>query len=312
MKFFPSSMWLILLLSVAFTPYSVSAQAFATTTNTVFVAPSTTTDQESPESILRSYFSDLPIMIEIARCESQFRQFTDSGTVLGTQDGSGMIGLFQISEIVHKNTALSLNMDIYTTKGNIAYARYLYTNHQTDPWVSSFPCWNKNPVPESSVSATSSPASSPLTTNLSFGMIHPEVLTLQQILNAKGFLVATSGPGSIGNETDKFGNLTRKAVRNFQCTRNIVCTGDEFSSSYGVVGLRTREALAQYTPGSQVPETSFAPQIQPATPMPIPDHASATIASLIAQIEHITKLISELQAKRQSMSQSAILILSTP
>lgn len=54
------------------------------------------------------------------------------------------------------------------------------------------------------------------TKNLYFGIKHPEVKNLQIFLNTHGFLVAVKGPGSIGNETEFFGQLTVKAVKSFQ------------------------------------------------------------------------------------------------
>ena len=54
------------------------------------------------------------------------------------------------------------------------------------------------------------------TKNLKLGSISPEVKILQQYLNTHGFLVAKKGPGSLGNETNKFGSLTKKAVIKFQ------------------------------------------------------------------------------------------------
>lgn len=44
----------------------------------------------------------------------------------------------------------------------------------------------------------------------------PDVKRLQQFLNAHGFVVAASGPGSPGNETNLFGSATRTALIRFQ------------------------------------------------------------------------------------------------
>jgi|GEM_PF-1001245 len=54
------------------------------------------------------------------------------------------------------------------------------------------------------------------TTNLSTGMRSDDVRKLQQFLNAHGYTVTTSGPGSVGNETNFFGRGTRLAVVRFQ------------------------------------------------------------------------------------------------
>ena len=57
--------------------------------------------------------------------------------------------------------------------------------------------------------------------NLSSGMVHPDVKELQKYLNTHGFLVAQNGPGSIGNETTKFGALTKSALIKFQIANKI-------------------------------------------------------------------------------------------
>ncbi len=48
-----------------------------------------------------------------------------------------------------------------------------------------------------------------------------DVVRLQKFLNQEGFLVAVSGPGSKGNETDYFGELTRKALASWQRAHGI-------------------------------------------------------------------------------------------
>jgi len=91
-------------------------------------------DRAAVESRVREYFSDIPVMIEIARCESNFRQFTDSGNVLKTN--AGMVGVFQLYEEVHETAAAALGFDIDTLEGNIGYAEHLYQSSGTTPWKS--------------------------------------------------------------------------------------------------------------------------------------------------------------------------------
>jgi hypothetical protein len=59
------------------------------------------------------------------------------------------------------------------------------------------------------------------TRSLTSGAKGPDVKTLQQYLNFKGFSVALAGPGSKGNETTLFGTLTRAALARFQKANNI-------------------------------------------------------------------------------------------
>ncbi len=110
----------------------------ATTTSAVSTATNTH-DAVAVEKRVREYFTDIPVMIEIARCESKFRQFTDSGSVLRGGGSEGMIGIFQFYEVIHKQGALALGFDINTIEGNIGYARYLYTQSGTTPWASCVP-----------------------------------------------------------------------------------------------------------------------------------------------------------------------------
>jgi hypothetical protein len=94
------------------------------------------------EEIVRSYFSDIPIMIQIARCESAFRQTRDDGTVLrGTVD-SADVGVMQINERYHKTTAEKMGYNLNDIYGNMAYARALYEKQGTRPWNASSACWS--------------------------------------------------------------------------------------------------------------------------------------------------------------------------
>lgn len=98
------------------------------------------------EKRVREYFKDAPNMIEIARCESNFRQFTDAGNVLrGGMDGQ-MVGVYQFYETVHAAAAKSLGLNLSTLEGNLAYARHVYEAEGTDPWSSGQSCWS-NPLP---------------------------------------------------------------------------------------------------------------------------------------------------------------------
>ncbi len=98
------------------------------------------------EAEVRSYFKDVPVMIEIARCESKFRQFTDAGNVLRGGDSGGMIGVFQFFESIHAPIAEKLGYDLETLDGNLAYARYLYESEGTTPWEPARSCWDVKPA----------------------------------------------------------------------------------------------------------------------------------------------------------------------
>jgi peptidoglycan hydrolase-like protein with peptidoglycan-binding domain len=115
----------------------------------------------------------------------------------------------------------------------------------THPWISAYPCWKETAAKKKALDSESmtTNVSGELTLDLYMGMTHPEVATVQKLLNKAGFTLAESGPGSPGNETTMFGLLTRNAVRRFQCAKGIACSGGEYDSSYGLVESRTRAAL---------------------------------------------------------------------
>ncbi len=93
------------------------------------------------EAKVRAYFKDIPVMIEIARCESAFRQFSDSGSVLRS---AGMIGVFQFFESIHTTGAKTLGFDLATLEGNLGYAKHVHKTQGTTPWNGSSYCWQKS------------------------------------------------------------------------------------------------------------------------------------------------------------------------
>lgn len=211
------------------------------------------------ETRVRASFPDMPAMVGIAKCESGFRQFNVDGTPLRGGGNKQYIGIFQIDEIIHFAKAQGMAYDIYSTDGNIAYARYLYYKSGTNPWKGCVTTHAAAPVSPTFENPAQQPSHAPaqqqsvqtgnvsgqLSSNLSFGMTNQQVLVLQQLLNKKGFTIAQSGAGSPGNETSYFGSMTREAVRKFQCSKGIVCSGSESATGYGMVGPKTRAALVQ-------------------------------------------------------------------
>jgi hypothetical protein len=76
------------------------------------------------------------------------------------------------------------------------------------------------------------------TKTLKLGMVHPEVKLLQEYLNNNGYTVSTSGPGSKGKETTKFGRSTYNALVKFQKANKI-------KPSSGYFGPLTRKFLEE-------------------------------------------------------------------
>ncbi|MDE2188371.1 MAG: hypothetical protein KGJ35_01425 [Patescibacteria group bacterium] len=115
----------------------------ATTTkdNSASIAAASTTDRDAVKAYLEQQYADTPILVAIAQCESNFRQFNPDGTVVRGKIDSHDIGVMQINETYWLPTSKSLGLDIYTIEGNTAYAKYLYAKSGTDPWKSSEKCW---------------------------------------------------------------------------------------------------------------------------------------------------------------------------
>jgi len=93
------------------------------------------------EAIVRSYFSDIPIMIEVARCESDFRHQLTDGTILIGRVDPADTGVMQINKRYHEATATAMQINLDDIYGNLAYARHLYEKQGTRPWNASMPCW---------------------------------------------------------------------------------------------------------------------------------------------------------------------------
>ena len=96
------------------------------------------------EAYVREYFKDTPIMAEIAKCESRFRHLGKNGKVLRGEITADDLGVMQINEYFHEDTASALGIDLHTLDGNLAYAKWLYNKKGVAPWYSSAKCWDRS------------------------------------------------------------------------------------------------------------------------------------------------------------------------
>jgi hypothetical protein len=101
------------------------------------------TSIKTAEKEVREYFADTPILIEVARCESRFHHTDEDGSIHRGEINNKDVGVMQINEYYHLDTAKKLGFDVYSLKGNMEYARYLYDHEGLQPWVSSGKCWSK-------------------------------------------------------------------------------------------------------------------------------------------------------------------------
>ena len=93
-----------------------------------------------------------------------------------------------------------------TTKTVVSYYRSPINNDETKAIITSTQPF----IPAPSISGTSS------TRNLTVDSTGEDVRNLQRFLNNNGFPIAETGPGSQGQETTFFGELTRQALASYQ------------------------------------------------------------------------------------------------
>lgn len=106
-----------------------------------------------------------------------------------------------------------------------------------------------------------------LTRTLSRGMSGSAVISLQNFLISEGVL-------TIGNATGFFGPLTEAAVQKWQSRHGIVSAGDPETTGYGVVGPRTRKAMANCAQQNSKSNPDGVPRSSSAQP-------NSTISNLV-------------------------------
>lgn len=102
------------------------------------------------EQYVRGYFTEDPILAEIAKCESTFRQYDSKGEVIKGIVNKSDVGVMQINKYYHLKQAEKLGYDLHTIEGNMAYAKALYEKEGTKPWNASSKCWKKYAKTDSS------------------------------------------------------------------------------------------------------------------------------------------------------------------
>lgn len=108
---------------------------------TISKAKEVSSDTVSIEREVRNYFRDTPQLVEVAWCESRFRHTGKDGNIFRGMVNSKDVGVMQVNEGYHLEKAKSLGFDIYTLKGNMAYAKYLFEREGLSPWQASRKCW---------------------------------------------------------------------------------------------------------------------------------------------------------------------------
>jgi hypothetical protein len=126
-------------------PQQDASSSQATTSLVVEMSTTTAfTDNTGVTAYVKAQYAQDPILIDIARCESTFRQYdAKTGAVLHGKVNSQDIGIMQINEQYQGAKAASLGYDIDTVEGNVAYGKYLYDTQGAAPWSASSPCWSR-------------------------------------------------------------------------------------------------------------------------------------------------------------------------
>ena len=169
-----------------------------------------------------------------------------SGGATKTGGGGGIVGLAGVTGVFQGlgSGYIAPRPQIDYPDGTIVYLDVPTSTSQTDSTPPpSAPGTTPDSAPPTTPPSTPTPqtpsAGVPLvlTTDLQVGDTGASVTLLQQWFNANGYRVATTGPGSPGNETSTFGNATRRAVISFQKAHNLPQTG--------TLGPLTRGVMAQ-------------------------------------------------------------------
>lgn len=122
-------------------PVPETAYGHIASEEVVTVVREVTPAANKTEAIVRSYFQDIPVMIEVARCESTFRHKLADGSILQGRVDPADTGVMQINKRYHEATAIAMELNLDDIYHNMAYARHLYEKQGTQPWSASMPCW---------------------------------------------------------------------------------------------------------------------------------------------------------------------------
>lgn len=92
------------------------------------------TEEMKIERLVREEFTDAPIMVEVARCESEFKNVPGR-----TSDDFGPLQI----NYIHLPELGRLGLDRTKVEDNIKFARILYNEQGLKPWKNSQGCWGK-------------------------------------------------------------------------------------------------------------------------------------------------------------------------
>ena len=84
---------------------------------------------------------DIPVMFQVARCESQFQQTDEQGNPLKGKLTPLDRGLFQISLQWHQEELDRRGLNVHKLEDNVKFASILYYRNGLSDWKASKSCW---------------------------------------------------------------------------------------------------------------------------------------------------------------------------
>lgn len=129
-KFFKRLFWLLVIGFIAYSIFKIGG---------IFNPSIVYTRAE----VIKEVEPKAPVLERIAKCESGNQHFKNGQVLVnGNKNGSVDVGRYQINSLwFSKATELGLNLMV--EKDNEIFARYLYKQYGSEPWIWTKSCWNK-------------------------------------------------------------------------------------------------------------------------------------------------------------------------
>ncbi|MFA5000983.1 MAG: GLUG motif-containing protein [Candidatus Paceibacterota bacterium] len=179
---------------------------------------------DSPQTVLRS--ADGSAVTAVPATGYQFVSWSDDSTANPRTDTSitanvSVTATFEAIPSSHSSGGSSVSSQVSNllAMGNTQAAQALMTQYPT--LFTNQPIVPTAPTSDSGHSTFAGKSVLLKSADLKTGVSSPFVKLLQQYLNASGFILAKTGPGSPGHETLMFGALTRGALARFQKAHDI-------------------------------------------------------------------------------------------
>jgi hypothetical protein len=181
---------------------------------------------------------DNPIEITLNSFGSNLIKYSFSNDLTGCSSGNKYTDVIVLSD---SKTIKAISCDIAGNMSNIVTFEYIIRPRSTS--VSPGSTVEKKYQYLNSLSKNNT-NNFTFSRNLKIGIKGDDVKKLQIFLNNNGFILVSNGPGSPGNETDRFGSLTKNALKRFQeAFRANILTPAGISSATGYFGPVTRNFL---------------------------------------------------------------------